>query len=279
MNNRDYTSNLLCHFVGRSQTDDEKRYRLLVKIIKNDHALFANPDDPSRINFSFSMGEFKGNQGELFDRNDCVCFCDIPNKSLDIHRHKYSSFGMGFKKSFLISQGARPVTYVPKGCSIRDILKVGNPEEPETYFCTIDRKAYSATNMLLTIEKAAPLEEQLENILPKTKPTFQASAQKTILNPLKEELDSKNMNNFLGYLYSVWMTECAYIKIFDDNLPIDDINNYYMEREWRCIHNVKFSLFDIDTIYLPNKSYKERFKKDFPEFKGKFYLFEKICKS
>lgn len=39
------------------------------------------------------MGE---HVGEILERCDCVCFCDIPDESLNIHTNKYSKFGMGF---------------------------------------------------------------------------------------------------------------------------------------------------------------------------------------
>ena len=59
-----------------------------------------------------------------------------------------------------------------------------------------------------------------------------------------------------------------------ETLPEDDPDNYYMEREWRCIHNIKFDLSDIKKIYLKSERYKEKFVEHFPAYKGEFYVFE-----
>lgn len=71
-----------------------------------------------------------------------------------------------------------------------------------------------------------------------------------------------------------WKTQFEYIKIFDETLPEDDPDNYYMEREWRCMHDIKFCLSDIKKIYLKSERYKEKFVEHFPEYKGEFYVFE-----
>ena len=59
----------------------------------------------------------------------------------------------------------------------------------------------------------------------------------------------------------------TYVKIFDESLPDDDINNYYMEREWRTLGSTKFELRDVHRVLLP-PSFAEQFKADFPDFSG-----------
>jgi len=68
-------------------------------------------------------------------------------------------------------------------------------------------------------------------------------------------------------------TQSAYVKLFDATLPDDHPDNYYMEREWRCLKNVLFSLDDIKTVYLPNESYKTRFSAKFPAYQGEYKVF------
>lgn len=49
---------------------------------------------------------------------------------------------------------------------------------------------------------------------------------------------------------------------------------YYMEREWRSINSIDFSLADIKKIYLPDANYKDKFLDEFPEYSGEFVIFD-----
>jgi hypothetical protein len=40
------------------------------------------------------------------------------------------------------------------------------------------------------------------------------------------------------------------LKFFDARLPPDDERNYYMEREWRIMGGVSFSLSDVTRVLL-----------------------------
>ena len=133
-----YTSNLLCHFVGRSKKTDDERFDLLITIIKGTQ-LIANIANPNNPVSHFQSGYQCEHVGEVFGKCDCVCFCDIPNESLGIHTDKYSKFGMGFEKNFIAEQGAHPVMYVPKNYDIVERGggskgKSSTPKNPESYF-------------------------------------------------------------------------------------------------------------------------------------------------
>lgn len=117
MLDNNYTSILLCHFVGRSKETDDERFELLITILKGGQ-LIANISTPNNPQSFFESGYHCEHVGEVFGKCDCVCFCDIPDTSLTIHTHKYSKFGMGFEKLFIAKQGAHPVMYVPKNYSI-----------------------------------------------------------------------------------------------------------------------------------------------------------------
>jgi hypothetical protein len=58
-----------------------------------------------------------------------------------------------------------------------------------------------------------------------------------------------------------------FIKYFDAKLPLDDLHNYYMEREWRVCGNVEFALKDVSRVFFP-ASYAARFRTDLPCYFG-----------
>ena len=59
----------------------------------------------------------------------------------------------------------------------------------------------------------------------------------------------------------------SFIKLFDDSVPDNDPENYYMEREWRLLGNFKFSLDKVIRVILPHK-FARQFKKDMPDYIG-----------
>lgn len=103
----------------------------------------------------------------------------------------------------------------------------------------------------------------------------------SISDPLKlldadtaQKFSEGKIHQILFHEEMAWQNQFEYIKIFDETLSDDDPDNYYMEREWRCTHNIKFKLSDIQKIYLKNKKYKDKFAEYFPEYRGEFYIFE-----
>ncbi len=276
MNDIEYTSNLLCHFVGRTQSCEEDQYQLLLKIINQDHALYADVNHPEN---TAPRAELKMNYngerlGELFTFCPCVCFCDIPNESLKIHCGKYSCFGMGFSKAFLISKGARPVTYIPQNYNMEGFGCFDDtPRKPEEFYISYMKQLSSMISLLTIVNENEPLKEQLEEFILKY-PNLRGTLEEFVINPIEKELsNTQETIKFFAEISGAWATQCTYVKIFDDTLGKDDPDNYYMEREWRCLHNVRFTLRDIDTLYLPSNLFVERFKNDVPGFEGNFYVF------
>lgn len=272
-----YTSNLLCHFVGRSKENDDERFELLITIIRSCR-LIANVNAPNNLETSFFTGYECDRLGEVFGRCDCVCFCDIPNDALAIHTKKYSRFGLGFRKTFIAQKGAHPVMYVPINypiieigdSNIRENITV-SPKEPNKYFPYILSKSMST---IISLEINLFLGNHLFN--------SENSDTNMMLSLLDRDVVSAlSTNSFHPIVFSILKgisSQFAYVKLYDVSLPDDHPDNYYMEREWRCLKNVNFSLSDIHTIYLPNRSYQERFRQEFPEYTGKFYIFEDAIK-
>ena len=63
----------------------------------------------------------------------------------------------------------------------------------------------------------------------------------------------------------------AYLKPFVADKNDEDENNFYMEREWRIVGNLKFSISDISTIFIPS-SFARQLREDIPEFFGQIFF-------
>lgn len=107
-----YVSSELTHFVGRSLTNDEERYNLFIEIIRTGIIRTRNNNGRNSLLCTTSLNnDFKTNKAFI---PDMVCFCDIPYTDFNVHMEKYSHFGISFHKEFMISQGMRPVFYIPQ---------------------------------------------------------------------------------------------------------------------------------------------------------------------
>ena len=270
-----YTSNLLCHFVGRSKANDDERFELLLTIIKGGKLIanLSNPDNPVS---TFQGGYHCEHVGEVFGRCDCVCFCDIPDTALGIHTNKYSKFGLGFEKTFIAEQGAHPVMYVPKNYSIAergdgsDTGKTSTPRAPEQYFPFL---LHLSTNLLplMEIGYIGVDLSQRENIL---KAMGFGNHLNLFNDGVRKMFFDGNYHPLLFSLMQGISNQMAYVKLYDATLPDDHPDNYYMEREWRSLGNINFTIDDIKTLYLPNKEYISKFIKEFPNYTVDIFLFE-----
>lgn len=59
----------------------------------------------------------------------------------------------------------------------------------------------------------------------------------------------------------------AYLKFFDHTKPDSDKENFYMEREWRVVGSVVFTLSDVERVILP-RFWAAKFREDFPSYHG-----------
>jgi Putative abortive phage resistance protein AbiGi, antitoxin len=215
-----------------------------------------------------------------------VCFCDIPTPDLAIHVGKYSKFGLAFTKEFLIEQGACPVFYVANEGPV--------PINPDALFAhysvpldqitearakgTAARKFYFQTSVIgiskllialnelcasgVDFKHDAPesaFRKEFADLLGLT--DAQVAAVETALANDKASPTIRNCTDFL----LLWVF--PFIKYFDAKLPLDDLHNYYMEREWRVCGNVEFALKDVSRVFFP-ASYAARFRTDLPCYFG-----------
>ena len=267
-----YVSSALRHFVGRSLANDNDRFDLLTKIISEGklRANIKNPDEPS---ISSTWGYAGERLGEVFQKCDCVCFCDIPDDLLGIHTRKYSKFGIAFNKTFLVKNGARPVTYVPLHASIKKYFQTDIPADTSTeYFVHLSNLSNTLFWLLIILNRYEPINESIEKIM-LDEPAIKRAVQ-TLDSRIVHSVMEGKTDQMLRSLVSGWVTQLAYVKIFDETLADDDPDNYYMEREWRSIRSVDFSIDDIEKIYLPSTEYVEKFKKVFPQYHGEFYILQ-----
>lgn len=223
-----YVSDELTHFVGRAKKNrPDEQFRLLLKIIRSGTICWPVVDP-----------EFWGNMYNVrlpVDRPNepptigftMACFCDIPVADLGLHRAKYSDFGLAFKRQFLVQRGAKPVLYVPEDGQIR----WGPSMKP-------------------------------------VGPTFKMMKRYVVdfLNDLRKRPDLR-LNDLEGVQTFVVLHLLGYIKEFNSSLSDDADENYYMEREWRVVGGVQFTLEDISRIIVP-KDYAKRFRDEVPEYYG-----------
>lgn len=178
---------------------------------------------------------------------------------------------MGFEKQFIASQGAHPVMYVPVNYPIVERSQNSNLDKrPNRYFPALLMEATNTLPLSIMVLSMTDL-----------------NAAKAVLytvggGGMENTFDAQIRNdffsrNFIPHFYSIISavgTLMAYVKLYDATLPENHIDNYYMEREWRSLNNISFSLNDIKTIYLPNTSFKERFLREFPEYVGCIKVFD-----
>jgi hypothetical protein len=235
-----YISSDLTHFVGRSQKNHGNRYKLLKRILRTGQ-LQARPrakgmgPEVRVVTKDAEMG--------LSSNQACglpiVCFCDIPLCDLPIHMAKYSKFGLAFPKDFLAEMGAVPVTYVP--------LR-GRP-------ASLPYEGYSRKR----VASQAVCFDEFWKVLNRLEATLLGSSKQTPSTPF--EKDVRRLTTFLE------VHLVSNLKFFDHRLVDVDIENFYMEREWRVCQDVSFDLNDVARVILP-EAFGRQFRKDFPAFGG-----------
>ena len=193
-------------------------------------------------------------------RSRPVCFCDIPEDGLKRHTDHYGRFGLAFEKAFLVEQGANPVFYVAKG----SLASIERPTVPPLTLddVTVDpRGAFMKHVAALQAEKVPVkrceffdrLVADLMRVLP---PPWPAGTAGDAHDPIREVQ--------FQVLFDLFRHVFAFTKLFDESLPEEHKDNFYMEREWRVAGFVHFELHDVQKVYVP-PGYQERIKNKFSE--------------
>lgn len=99
-----YVSNVLTHWIGRNQINDDERYKILTeKILNKQELLYSICDIP----FFSKYGGINPKAWSL----PMVCFTDIPFSETEVHCGKYSKFGISFSKEHMTNLCVAPVYY------------------------------------------------------------------------------------------------------------------------------------------------------------------------
>ncbi|MDD2734452.1 MAG: abortive infection system antitoxin AbiGi family protein [Desulfuromonadaceae bacterium] len=260
--NQRYVSNELSHFVGRG-LEEEDQYNLLIKIIRG--GWLSHPPHIPGISGNLHIDPLaKISNNEMYSPQ-IVCFCDIPHADLSIHIKKYSPFGLSFNKSFIIVKGGYPVHYIPKQAKVYrpkklstdelvEIHKTGNRESwyPESMYEHVDMGTYF-DGMIQEYHKffgklISKLFEQVRNA--------------DDGDAIREANDIQRFLDFQIF---------SFIKFFDSSISEEHEDNFYMEREWRLVGELDFTINDIETIFMP-RQYSRRFHDDCPEYTSQLYF-------
>jgi Putative abortive phage resistance protein AbiGi, antitoxin len=233
-----YVSPELTHFVGRGLSED-KQYSLLVNVILKEGCLKFPPIDANRCIEGLS-GNLPLVGGTSDDDTEAaysqrVCFCDIPVTDLEIHMNKYSRFGLSFLKDFLVRKGANPVLYVAEDSPALSFrLPESTRDEPWPRRRVFQRN----------IEELEKYRRKYRGKIPW----------------------------HLEYFQDILVF--PFIKYFGHSASDEAEANVYMEREWRVIGDVSFTLTDVHRVFMPER-YVERFQADLPDYKGKLTCSDK----
>lgn len=242
-----YVSDELTHFAGKGRRQEEQ-FQTLLQILKTGRLLPGGKESSGQEMWATIGGE-RLCTNEMFTPQ-VVCFCDIPLSGLGIHMEKYGGFGIAFRKRWLVGRGANPVFYLAAGDSPLEALDGEAPIlRAEEFGRCIDR-CYG-----LLHEFADFLEE----------PPTQVPEEAEQLHDGFHHL----VHFFLQYRIF------SYLKCFDPMLSEADIDNFYMEREWRVFGPVAFELQDVAHVIVPN-AFREQVAKEIPELVPRLFIAEKL---
>ncbi len=248
-----YVSNELSHLVGQKLQAPDARYQLLVSIL-NSGRLMHRPFKPSTSGNLTVNTSAKVSENEMYSPQ-VVCFGDIPVQDMYLHASKYSSFGLAFPKAFVVGKGGAPVFYLPKGAPMRARKRLAHEELVATLESGGSTDEYVSLGELFDriLPDLHDLMEKLRNYMKEAhKPRAGTHPDRNRLHDLRQFLD-----------FHVF----SYVKFFDDKLAEDDPENFYMEREWRVVGNVRFAMGDVARVFIP-RAYGERLRQDVPGFYG-----------
>lgn len=248
-----YVSTELTHFVGRGKAPEDQ-YALLVHILRGGW-LTHPPHNPNHSGNLFVKRDASISNNEMYSPQ-IVCFCDIPIEDLHIHTTKYSSFGLSLSKDLVARQGGAPVLYLPLDTRI----------EASRGLSTEQIVTALSENRREDLYGETPLGELFDRMVPEYQDLMELFRQLIKQNRQKPGF-AEARNRLMDLHHFLDFRLLSYVKFFDHTLPDDHPNNFYMEREWRVVGNVQFSVPEVVRVLIPSQ-YGPRLRQDIPEFTG-----------
>ncbi len=235
--NPDYLSDELFHLVGnRRPMDHDTNFETLLKVLRS-CCVSANPPEVKQGNICVTVNREETLFSEKLVSAEITCYCDIPHSLLSRHSAKYGCFGIGFNRVYLARRGARPVYYVPTTSD--------------------DRLSIHGATVLQDIHaKFEGFVRHLYDPLP------EASSQRSRFLCAIPETPKEAIEDLYALLTKDFM---AFIKPYDAELSVDDINYYYAEREWRLLGGLKFNYQDLSKVIV-KAGYAARLREAMPEY-------------
>ncbi len=287
-----YISKELTHFAGKGMQPDAQ-YDTLIKILSEEWITHP-PHNPSVSGNLVINRSAKISQNEMY-LPQMVCFCDIPVEDLTLHVNKFSSFGLSFDKDFIAQQGGAPMQYVPNDSKVKSSLEI-TPELMEEYRKSEDSSLlYTYLNKSECFDSGVRKYNKLFDLLRKLifeEVSTRSDNPKSILGDSvwdyprdsdgypkfdipKCDQDLPQIRNDVMWLNRQLMELqrfldfhlFSYLKFFDHTLSENHPDNYYFEREWRVVGNIKFNIENVRRVLIPSK-YAKRLREDFPNYYG-----------
>jgi hypothetical protein len=266
MGEQRYVSNELSHFVGRNLlSKPDCQFKLLVKIL-SDGWLTHPPHNPALGTALATYPTGCMSTNDVFVEQ-VVCFCDIPEVDLGIHINKYGPFGLAFRKEFLIAKGANPVFYVAKNSRIQVPADLARPGPKAAQQQELEPPVEAATRQTTRARHFDEMAEETFTFLGELEGHCVGPLLTGVVNSptdLPEFLRLQGLSRVRRFLLSDVL---SFVKLFDDTKPDRDFENFYMEREWRVVGNIRLQLSDVVRVFLP-ATYGRQFREQFPEYFG-----------
>jgi len=229
MTSQSYVSRELTHFVGRRLAEDERydeQYELLIRILKEGW-LKADPE----------------NRNELYPwPTEDAFVLNIESVTEDVYQPAFKPHAVCFCDIPVDDLGIHMNKYGNFGLSFLKPCMIQKGASP-VFYCANNSKVITP----LHDSRDTYFQEEFERYM-----RVYAAGELSVS-------DRTALHTFLGYYVF------GFIKFFDDEAGEEDANNFYMEREWRVLGNVRFELGDVYRVILPER-YAERFREDLPDY-------------
>ncbi|GAG37696.1 unnamed protein product, partial [marine sediment metagenome] len=194
-----------------------------------------------------------------------VCFCDIPIEDLGIHINKYSPFGISFEKDFIVKKGGTPIYYIPIDARQRWYNKITGERFLELFKkaggpdIKYEKQNYEDINKGEYFRRMLKIHHDFFTLINKLITKYSQRLESTDALDLLDQYS--RLDIFLNFQFF------SNLKFFNHNLSDDDPDNYYYEREWRILTNIKFNIEDVRRVLIPEE-YAKNFRNDCPNYYG-----------